>query len=104
MILALVRAQKRKLQIAWVVLALTSLGLLLAFRGELLLPGRIESSSKLWILAVPFLMFGAIHLLLMYESWFGKKGGTALEWGKRIFFGLAAAIYTVPPPISWTPG
>ncbi len=78
------------LRVSWVILGALCLGLVAGFSRNLVPLPRGRS-----LFALPFFLFGAIQLLLMYETWFAENRVGALDLLLRIFFGLLTGGYLV---------
>ncbi len=87
--------RKAILYILWGLLAILCLGILVSIRTELFVHQEALSRFQIVLYALPFFLFGAVHLFLMYESWFhsGKTG--IFTSFKRGFLWLLATFYVV---------
>ena len=78
---------------AWLALIVVCLGAVLAFRFEgLPFP---TTRAGVWLLALRFFTFAAIHLLLVYERLFRKKRKPLMRWLARVLFGALAITYVL---------
>jgi hypothetical protein len=94
--MAMLTMNKRKLQIAGLVLACLCVGLLIGARTGSFLR-NLSGHWAVGFLILPFLLLAIIHLLLMYDSWFGpgrkeKAGVLKLSFFSLISIGYAAIL------------
>ncbi len=94
MVTTFISSHKNKIRILWGVFAALCILTIIAFRSSKLVDD-FAVPWKLGILSMPFFLFAALHLLLMYESWFGSDKGGAFAFLKRGFFLLLSVTYVV---------
>jgi hypothetical protein len=80
---------RRILQAIWAGLGLAFILLMISLRvrGEALVPRTV------FVLTLLFFLFGGVHLILVYDSWFKQHEWKPIGIFKRIVFVLLVASY-----------
>ena len=84
-------AYKKPLRILWGLLFFICVGLIVGLRIGL----KIKGGLQLLLFVTPFFLFGAIHLLLMYISWFNKEDRSVFSWLKKVFLVILILAYVI---------
>jgi len=87
---------KRTFKILWVLFALICISEVLLFRAELVPLEWRSGRIQLALFVLPFFLFMATHLLLIYRTWIREKNRTlSLRMNLVFFFVLSCAIILI---------
>ncbi len=87
--------QNNTLFAIWGLLALVCLGLLVSIRSGGIPSESIDTWAKVGLFALPFFLFAAVHVYVMYKTWYQSRDKGILGATKRIAFKIAAVSFAI---------